>query len=293
MLAVIRHAPGDAYHEGRSTHCGRLDRRAAIAMNAMTKRFASLPSDHVPVQHDTAGILRAIRRCGFCLVPDLISRRQAQQLATLMRRLLREERDANLRPNGHQRILHLATKDYRFIDLVTHPLLVEVWRRYLGEDMICSSLTGNALWPGCTEQYWHVDHPYWTMTQPYPVRLPLAAQTIWMINDFTVENGATAGIAGSHKKPRLPELGPTWTDKATIFTGTCGSAILMDGALWHTSRPNLTTGIRCAVLVKFIRGFCVPQEDMRAQLAGIEASSDTVQQLFGAKQYIPTRGFPY
>jgi phytanoyl-CoA dioxygenase PhyH len=262
-------------------------------VSAMTQRLASPSAGHVPVQHDTAGVLRAIRRYGFCVVPDLISQRNAQQLATVLRRLLREEKNANLRPNGHQRILHLATKDRRFIDLVTQPFLLDVWRRYLGEDMICSSLTGNALWPGCTEQYWHVDHPYWTMAQPYPVRLPLAAQTIWMLDDFTLENGATAGIAGSHKQPQLPELGSKWTDEATIFTGTCGTAILMDGALWHTSRPNLTTSIRCAVLVKFIRSFCVPQEDMRAQAAALGAPTDTVQQLFGAKQYIPTRGFPY
>lgn len=242
---------------------------------------------------EVSRIVRAIRKDGFCVVPNLIPPNQCQKLGRILRRLLRDEKEANLRPNGHQRILHLAMKNPAFLDLVTHPLLLAVWRRYLGEDMICSSLTGNALWPGCTEQYWHVDHPYWTIAQPYPVSPPLAAQTIWMIDEFTHENGGTAGIRGSHRRQHLPELGSGWTDEATIFSGRQGSAILIDGALWHTSRPNSTKAIRTAVLVKFIRSFCVPQEDMRMQLAAIERPSEAVEFLFGAKQYIPTRGFPY
>lgn len=252
---------------------------------------ADIPS--VARGHDKGEIVRRIRKDGFCIVPDLISQTQCRTMGSLLRRFSREEKHVNLRPSGHQRVLHLAMKNRMFLDLVTHPLLLAVWRDYLGEDMICSSLTGNTLWPGCTEQYWHVDHPYWTMAEPYPVQLPLGAQTIWMIDEFTFENGATAGIAGSHRQSSLPRLGSAWTDEATIFTGRRGSAIFMDGALWHTSRPNFARAMRCAVLVKFIRGFCVTQEDMRMQLAAIEQPSETVQFLFGAKQYVPTRGFPY
>ncbi|MBV8754439.1 MAG: phytanoyl-CoA dioxygenase family protein [Hyphomicrobiales bacterium] len=244
-------------------------------------------------RYDVARIISTIRERGFCVVPNLIPGRRCDALGAALRRLLREEEQVNRRPNGHQRVLHLAAKHARFVDLVTHPLVLSVWRGYLGDDMLCSSLTANALWPGCSEQYWHVDHPYWTMAQPYPVDLPLATQTIWMLDDFTVENGATAGIAGSHRRPHLPSIGAAWTEEGTIFTGRRGSAVLMDGALWHTSRPNLTEAMRCGVLVKYIRSFCVTQEDMRLQLAAIKRPSKTVEQLFGAHQYVPTRSFPY
>ena len=251
------------------------------------------------VRHGNAGgravrvITQALRRQGFCIVPGLISARRCAQLRAAMRCMLEGEREQNLRPTGHQRVLHLAAKDRRFLDLVQHPLVLAVWRSYLGEDMLCSSLTGNALWPGSTEQYWHVDHPYWTMAEPYPVSLPLAGQTIWMLDDFTRENGATAGLAGSHQRGRLPRLDSRWPKGATPITGRCGSAILMDGALWHTSTPNRSPAVRSAVLVKYIRSFCVTQEDMRHQLAAVQRPTRTLARLFGAEQYVPTRKFPY
>jgi ectoine hydroxylase-related dioxygenase (phytanoyl-CoA dioxygenase family) len=114
-----------------------------------------------------------------------------------------------------------------------------------------------------------------------------------MIDAFTSENGATAGITGSHKRPYLPKLGEEWTDEATVLTGSEGSVILADGAWWHTSRPNVTKRTRRAVLVTYIRSYCVTQEDMRIQLTALDDPPEVVKHLLGEKRYVPTRGFPY
>jgi ectoine hydroxylase-related dioxygenase (phytanoyl-CoA dioxygenase family) len=103
-------------------------------------------------------------------------------------------------------VLHILAKDPVFIEALVHPLVLAVWRKYLTEDLICSTFTANTLWPGAVEQYWHADHPYWTLTPPWPT-IPLAGQCIWFLDDFTVENGATAGIPGSHRANRLPGPG--------------------------------------------------------------------------------------
>lgn len=237
-------------------------------------------------------ILEQIAETGFCVVPDLIHAEQCDRIRARCIELLCQEIDDNLHETGHQRIMHLLMKDAMFEAVLRHPISLAVWRRYLGPDMICSTFSANALWPGSSEQYWHVDHPFWTMAEPYPL-FPLAGQCIWMIDDFTIENGATASIAGSHKRPQLPRLGNNWTPEATILTGTKGSVIFADGAWWHTSRPNRTDDLRIALLNTFIRNFCVTQEDMRMQLDALPNPDAELWHLLGGTQYRPRTQLPY
>jgi ectoine hydroxylase-related dioxygenase (phytanoyl-CoA dioxygenase family) len=237
-------------------------------------------------------VVEAVREVGFCVVPALILKEKAAEARDVLMRHVEAEKEQLLQPSGHQRTLHLVTKAPIFLDLLCHPFVLSVWRHYLAPDIICSTMTANTLWPNSTEQYWHVDHPYWTLKQPYPV-YPLTGQAIWMLDDFTEANGATAGIAGSHLRNALPTLGAAWTEEATVLTGSRGSVILSDGAWWHTSRPNRTREARCAVLTTYIRTHCVPQEDMRRQLAGLRCPSKLVRHLLGANQYQSTHTFPF
>ncbi len=234
-----------------------------------------------------------IRDVGFCVVPNVLPRRRCEAIRAVLGRLMRAEKQANLLPSRHQRVMHLLVKDRIFVELLCSPFVLEVWRRYLGPDMICSTMSANVLWPHSTELYWHVDHPYWTIAPPYPVDPPLAGQAIWMIDDFTEANGATAGIAGSHRRRHLPALGEHWTDEATILTGARGGVILADGAWWHTSRPNTTGRTRAAVLTTYIRSYCVTQEDMRAQLQELRRPSKLVRHLLGGDQYQARTELPY
>lgn len=237
--------------------------------------------------------LEEIRERGFTVVPDLLSTDEAERLRLAVEEIVLAEAPEKRHATGHQRGLLLAVKNRIFLEPLCHPFVLAVWRRYLGEDVICSSLSSNTLWPGCTEQYWHVDYPHWTMAEPYPT-FPLAAQTLWMLDDFTEDNGATAAIPGSHLRDRLPRLESGWTDEAVILTGRKGSAIMADGGFWHTPRPNRTDRFRSTLLVKYIRSFCIPQEDMRYQLSRIDDPPEEVRHLFGETQYEPTRpGDPY
>jgi ectoine hydroxylase-related dioxygenase (phytanoyl-CoA dioxygenase family) len=159
--------------------------------------------------------------------------------------------------------------------------------------VICSTFTANVLSPGAVDGIWHVDHPYWTLTQPYP-DLPLAGQCIWPLDDFTVESGATVGIPGSHRRdhpPPNPE--GDWSDHAEVMTAPRGSVIFAHGAWWHASRRNQTDRLRSALLVTYTHTFCVPQDELRGQLAYIDAPNDLVVQLLGGNQYQPGTVWPH
>jgi ectoine hydroxylase-related dioxygenase (phytanoyl-CoA dioxygenase family) len=237
-------------------------------------------------------IITEVDERGYCVVEGVLGQKRVNRIRAVLETLLHAEKEQNLHPTGHQRVLHLAAKHPVFLEPLCHPLIIAVWRQYLSADLTCSTFTANALWPQATEQYWHADHPYWTLTPPYPA-IPLTGQCIWFLDDFTEENGATAGIPGTHRANHLPELEGRWTDEAEILTGPRGSVIFAHGAWWHTSRPNRTDRLRSALLVTYTHTFCVPQEDMHAQLAHITEPSNLVKQLLGGNQYQPSRGFPY
>lgn len=237
-------------------------------------------------------VTTALDQRGYYLMEGVISAGDAQELRRALEPILHQERDKNCQPNGHQRVLHLVAKHGIFLGPLTHPLVLRVWRRYLSQDVICSTFTANTLWPGSTEQYWHCDHPYWTLTPPYPA-IPLTGQCIWFLDDFTIDNGATAGIPGSHRRNGLPPFRERWSDDAEILEGPAGSVIFAHGAWWHTSRPNKTSRPRSALLVTYTHTFCVPQEAMRLQLDTLSAPTELERQLLGGDQYQPKTNFPY
>ncbi|MGH3669479.1 MAG: phytanoyl-CoA dioxygenase family protein [Pseudonocardiaceae bacterium] len=237
-------------------------------------------------------IIAEINQRGYCVVEGLLLQEQVNRIRVVLEDLLNSEKKQNIHPTGHQRVLHLAAKHPVFLEPLCHPLIIAVWRKYLSSDLICSTFTANALWPQATEQYWHADHPYWTLAPPYP-EIPLTGQCIFFIDEFTERNGATAGIPGSHRANVLPHMGERWTDEAEILTGPSGSVIFAHGAWWHTSRPNRTDKLRSALLATYTHTFCVPQEEMRTQLSHVNEPSELVKQLLGGNQYQPTRGFPY
>jgi ectoine hydroxylase-related dioxygenase (phytanoyl-CoA dioxygenase family) len=235
----------------------------------------------------------ALTERGYCVVPSLLRADTAAKLRQLIELIREHEPRPDVAELGHHRVLHLATKHRAFVDLLSHPLLVDVWAEFLGPDFVCSSLTSNTIMPGADPTYWHVDHPYWTIAEPYPVNLPLSGQAIWCLDPFEEENGATMLVPGSHRRPHMPDHQADLSHESITITAPIGSLILTHGATWHSMGRNTTSAPRTAVLARYARGFIIPQEDMHAQLEAIESPPPLVQRLLGAHQYVPQRGFPY
>lgn len=225
---------------------------------------------------------------GFSVIPAVISPEKADEARNVLETLLADEADGVALAAKTQRVGRIAVKHPIFLELLTHPTIMSLWKRYIGEDIICSSWSGNTVYAGYDNFGWHSDYPYWSITPPWPEG-NWAVQTIWMLNDLTIENGATAILPGSHKFRRPPDadIKDQWIDEAEIVTGQRGSVVVMHGACWHTARPNQTDETRSVLLGMYMRPCFIPQEDMQEQLATLEDPSQLVQQLLGAKQYRP------
>ena len=72
----------------------------------------------------------------------------------------------------------------------------------------------------------HRDEDLW----PFPNTSEIMANAMWALDDFTVENGATRLIPGSHLWPRDREPQP---GEAVAAVAPAGSAILWLGGVLH------------------------------------------------------------
>ena len=246
----------------------------------MLKIRSALDSEMLDrVEHD-------LREDGFHIIENVITPEEADEAREAVWKLV----EADI-ANGHdhsygdgkiRRVWALVGKAPIFRQFIQHPTVVAVWKRMLGEDVIASTFTANIVGPGAPAGGWHIDYPYWAMQAPFPSG-SLTGQTVWMLDDFTVENGATACIPGSHKTLRRPELGEAEGLEMAVATAPKGSIMFTNGAIWHQSRPNLTEAPRVGLLGMYNRSVIYPQEDMPRQLTDAELAgeSDTLKQLLG------------
>lgn len=237
---------------------------------------------------DLDAVIAEIDDRGYCVLQGVISPERADQARTILEGLLQAEIDDGARESRHQRVGGIAHKDPVFLELMCHPLIVSLWKRYLGDDIMCSSWTANTIYPGHDAIGWHADYPFWSLKPPWPAGR-FAGQTMWLLDDFTEENGATGTIPFSHRKGHPPDA-PTdrWRPEGEILTGRRGSVVVAHGAWWHTSRPNRSDRPRSCLLGMYLMPWFIPQEDMRSQLARIDDPGDLATQLLCGNQHRPS-----
>ena len=108
---------------------------------------------------------------------------------------------------------------------------------------------------------YHSDFPYdlnqkWHITQPFPTAV-IGITTLWMLTDFTTENGGTWIVPKSHvdlRNPRGKEDGigdrnPLEGEMQAV--GGAGSVLIMDSRIWHSNAENPSDGRRTAVVVRY------------------------------------------
>lgn len=77
------------------------------------------------------------------------------------------------------------------------------------------------------------------------------ANTIWMLDDFTTENGATRVVPGSHHWRKLPQdvmANPRAPHPLEVqVTGKAGDVVIMNAHAWHGGTANRTSYPRRAL----------------------------------------------
>ena len=121
---------------------------------------------------------------------------------------------------------------------------------------------------------------------------PLIIVVLWMLEDFTIENGATRIVPGSHKFDSYAEDNKIY-DNEIIIQGKKGSALVYDASLWHGGGENTTTKTRWGVVLGYGRWFIKPSFDLLANtpLEIYDNLTDTQKALLGFNSISPLDEF--
>lgn len=181
-----------------------------------------------------------------------------------------------------QRVWNLVDKGVEFEIAIQQPKMLAAMEYLLGADCTLSSFTVNVLYPGAPDGGLHIDYPLSALPIPRP-KFPMVANSVWFLDDFTIDNGATSCVPKSHKRlEALPEHGVEYDDELQIC-GPRGSVLIVNGAVWHGSSENRTSDPRVALLGFFCRSILKPQQDHLKIVSAkvITRATPTLRRLLG------------
>lgn len=141
--------------------------------------------------------LRHVEEHGYVVVERLLS---PDELASLRRALVPHlGRDPHGRNNfeGHrtQRVYSLVGKGEPFARLAAHPRVLALCDTLLHPGFLLTASQAICIHPGETPQPFHTDDTFYPLPRP---RKAISVGTIFALDEFTIENGATQVVSGSH-----------------------------------------------------------------------------------------------
>lgn len=154
-----------------------------------------------------------------------------------------------------QRIYAVFAKTRTFDAQATDPLILGVLERVLGPGFQLSAPVGIAIGPGEKAQPIHRDDGVYPVARPHR---ELVVNTMWALDDFTEENGATVVIPGSHK---WIDEKPSKDSPVVRAVMPAGSVMLFVGSIYHGGGANTTDRSRLGVILEFCAGWVRPQEN--------------------------------
>tara|TARA_B100000686_G_C16694263_1_gene919527 strand:- start:112 stop:948 length:837 start_codon:yes stop_codon:yes gene_type:complete len=241
---------------------------------------------------------------GFVVLSDFISTNIVKKVKKSLEQLSKKELDdksgvfygGNYDSTKHytlQRIWNLLNKGKIFQDLIINEELLHWMNKIFDRDtphdkFYLSSFQANILKPGAPSQHLHIDTP---VPEPLP-KWPIKANSIFLINDFNKNNGATEVVPKSHLRSKKPKRDLESDKKGIIkVIAPAGSVIITHGALWHNSSENNSNTIRYALLGSFAASYAreiSTEEDILRSMNNLdlENMNDELYRLIGGKHGI-------
>ena len=195
---------------------------------------------------------------------------------TLMRELRRrilelfdEEGDRagdEFRKEEHaHRLANLVDKGEVFRRAIALPEMLDLVKHVVGADCKLSSLNARSADPGTdVGQPLHVDMGAIPDEDGYWV-----CNTVWLLDDFTRDNGPTRMVPGSHKWGRRPQ--DVLSDlhaphpQEVLLVAPAGAVVVMNAHMWHGGTANRSGSPRLAMHAFYCRRD-KPQQQYQKQL---------------------------
>jgi ectoine hydroxylase-related dioxygenase (phytanoyl-CoA dioxygenase family) len=173
---------------------------------------------------------------------------------------------------GSRRLANCVDKGSVFERAMLHPRVLECMEAVLGPRFKLSSLNVRSANPhNGVSQPLHADTGAIADEQGWYV-----CNSVWMLDDFTPDNGAIRMVPGSHHWRKLPQdviADPSAPHPDEILlTGAAGTVVVMNAHMWHGGTANRTDRQRRAMHVFYTR-WDKPQQQYQKRLLRAETQA--------------------
>jgi ectoine hydroxylase-related dioxygenase (phytanoyl-CoA dioxygenase family) len=224
---------------------------------------------------------------GYCLLENALSVDEVSAIKArlLEQRAAEEQRGLSLKlADGKQLVRFLLNKGKVFHGLLLHEGLHAILKNVLGDAYLLSSYHAHFAHPGGTTAF-HTDQ-FWmppptnkhaqTLVKPRSITRQgnrghhvgddaivhaktfapaVVCNAMWMIDDFTEDNGATIVVPGSHLSGRQPDHDLDGDASWVPAIGPAGTVCIFEGRTWHSTGENVSGAPRIGLTTNF----CAPQ----------------------------------
>ena len=226
----------------------------------------------------------SLDRLGYVLVEDVLDTRTLEAARNRVEELYElegENAGSEFRKEpGARRLANLVDKGEIFQQLIAAPKILELVGHVLGDKFKLSSFNARSANPYSNEaQPLHCDAAALPDEKGFWV-----CNTIWLLDDFTPENGATRVIPGSQSWCKLPQ--DDRRDPAerhpeeTLVLGRAGSVVVMNTHAWHGGTANRTGNHRRALHAFYCRND-KPQQQYQKRMLRPETQARLSPELRG------------
>jgi ectoine hydroxylase-related dioxygenase (phytanoyl-CoA dioxygenase family) len=219
---------------------------------------------------------------GYVVLERAMGDELLRALRTQILQLFDEEGDRaghEFRSEEHaHRLANLVDKGEVFRRAIVFPPVLELVRHVVGADCKLSSLNARSADPGTdVGQPLHVDMGAIADDRGYWV-----CNTVWLLDDFTRDNGPTRMVPGSHKWGMRPQ--DVMSDpyaahpQEELLIAPAGTIVVMNAHVWHGGTANRTGSPRLAMHAFYCR-HDKPQQQYQKQLLRPEVQASLSPEL--------------
>ena len=206
---------------------------------------------------ETKKAIQEIEIYGFTILKRVLTEEEALEMREALIRCEQGFGVDHTNRGTARHVSNLPVLDQVFHKIIDHPGTLPILEHFLDDTMILGSLNARIVRPGDGYQELHGDIPQVMLNMDSPVMM----NTVWMLDEFTSEIGATRCVPGTHKSGRA--LPPEGLELKHVVEATApiGSVLVFNGQTWHGGGRNTGTKNRHALFGHYRKAMCIFQLD--------------------------------
>lgn len=223
--------------------------------------------------------IKAITDHGYSVIHGALLPVQVAEIKRVLKPFLQKKLMGrnNFEGFDSERVYALLAKSPALSLVVEHPEVLAIVDHFLAASYLLSSNLAINVHPGETAQPFHADH---TQVPNCSRTATNGMSTIWAIDDFAEDNGATEIIPGSHLFTESESANYQGFEKVIM---PAGSVIVFHGALIHRGGANNSDQTRLGITPQYCQPWLRQLENMVLAVPPDKAKhlSSRVQALLG------------